>query len=209
MRRAQMSFYPCMRRGTALKDSALRGACLLSLHAQGNRSALRARVDVLPTIPACAGEPAHLRSPPGLSLFYPCMRRGTGTSAQPAREHFLLSLHAQGNPARVLKASNLLSFIPACAGEPKKLLEVPTVFPFYPCMRRGTEHGCGIPSPNILLSLHAQGNRQDPRRRLGCPGLLSLHAQGNLEDAGTHCAAFPSIPACAGEPSTWVSLCSR
>ena len=132
------------------------------------------------SIPACAGEPVCLPSPPTVTGVYPRVCGGTQNSSRPSVVAAGLSPRVRGNPERASDADLCPRSIPACAGEPPtsgSAIIQPLVYP----------RVCG----------GTAGGVRQPRQRQG----LSPRVRGNLGGVVVHNRQKRSIPACAGEPS--------
>ena len=174
--------YPRTGGGTAERPAALRHQLGLSPHRRGNPLHVVVRVIGKGSIPAQAGEPwlACLGGRP--AGVYPRTGGGTTQYARIADTHGGLSPHRRGNPlARAGKVAYSRS-IPAQAGEPLSGRPRRIGRWVYPRTGGGTTLS-GTPTvAGLGLSPHRRGNRYAP--------LAQVLAQG-------------SIPAQAGEPTTW------
>ena len=115
---ASDTVYPRVCGGTGRTQSHSEQRYGLSPRVRGNLSNRTAVVVVAGSIPACAGEPSHLRWPHCLSWVYPRVCGGTGLAHNPASPCMGLSPRVRGNPRRVAVCPDCAGSIPACAGEP-------------------------------------------------------------------------------------------
>jgi len=134
------------------------------------------------SIPACAGEP---RRPPGYGYVVPVYPRVCGGTAIPS---FLtlsacgLSPRVRGNPPAGSARVEAYRSIPACAGEPTRWFGQGRGVPVYPRVCGGTG-----------------GKTRGATSRGG----LSPRVRGNHMEERPYVAREGSIPACAGEPSSY------
>ena len=110
--------YPRLRGGT--RRGASHGLPLpgLSPLARGNLERAAQCRGREGSIPACAGEPAHLHGPNCSTRVYPRLRGGTNQSLKIIVGHWGLSPLARGNRRLLAAARAQPGSIPACAGEP-------------------------------------------------------------------------------------------
>ena len=192
--------YPRVCGGTGDMLNARRQLGGLSPRVRGNRRNSWTSANSAGSIPACAGEPPVRKPSTRLKPVYPRVCGGTAdtktgqrtTSVYPrvcgGTYHLCnragpaggLSPRVRGNPDPHLALRCVTRSIPACAGEPLRLMWISTLPRVYPRVCGGT--------PRIdALHHHAEG--LSPRVRGNqCWNLGGAHIQG-------------SIPACAGEPS--------
>ena len=166
--------------GTAVWAAASQRLRGLSPRVRGNRARVDAPRLQERSIPACAGEPL----PPWLSdddgKVYPRVCGGTGRSDDRAGNEEGLSPRVRGNhPAPRLRV-RLVGSIPACAGEPHRVVWRCAAGGVYPRVCGGT--CCG-------------------RTRRVLSAGLSPRVRGNLVACIPTVGGDRSIPACAGEPS--------
>ena len=131
------------------------------------------------SIPACAGEPqSHRLRYPAVGV-YPRVCGGTTMGIEGTTPGTGLSPRVRGNRAVNPPPPAPPRSIPACAGEPRVITGLGTMFTVYPRVCGGT------PSKRWPTS---SGSGLSPRVR-GNPEVLRLAAR-----------PLRSIPACAGEP---------
>ena len=173
--------YPRVCGGTADIESGIRQTPGLSPRVRGNH-----RKRVLPrlcagSIPACAGEPPPDVGREAISEVYPRVCGGTRYSVRRLQQHVGLSPRVRGNLWGTVGILSAPGSIPACAGEPFRLLGWlvrPTV---YPRVCGGTLFMLPRWDAALGLSPRVRGNRFLP------VGLSEI---------------IRSIPACAGEPGS-------
>ena len=135
----------------------------------------------LGSIPACAGEPPASSAAATRCTVYPRVCGGTYSTECRTLATAGLSPRVRGNLSSIGLWVRFFGSIPACAGEPRKVLRTPRSYEVYPRVCGGTRK-CDDPDcENIGLSPRVRGNPVQP---------LANHC---------HCG---SIPACAGEPCT-------
>ena len=137
------------------------------------------------SIPACAGEP-----PGGHPFFvgfwvYPRVCGGTRASKSSAGNAPGLSPRVRGNPGEPATPQVPSGSIPACAGEPCRRDAPYLPLGVYPRVCGGT-----LTTPSV--SMASRG--------------LSPRVRGNHNLAVGALRCIGSIPACAGEPWTWIPL---
>ena len=110
------------------------------------------------------------------------MRGGTDVGSLNPVVNKGLSPRARGNLRRVVGNTPALGTIPACAGEPLKVLPTFLMKWDYPRVRGGTDAGILTQASGLGLSPRARGNQSK---------LVSLRTR------------LGTIPACAGEPVTF------
>ena len=136
------------------------------------------------SIPACAGEPSCPRLYSTNARVYPRVCGGT-IVATPLFDALIgLSPRVRGNPYRADQVVAAGRSIPACAGEPRHLGWVRPSIRVYPRVCGGTSH-------SQLLQR--------------APGGLSPRVRGNPVVFLAVAVMAGSIPACAGEPSCYIS----
>ena len=180
--------YPRVCGGTRRPHQDMRNRAGLSPRVRGNRALQRATEDWSRSIPACAGEPIPLADPPRQTGVYPRVCGGTPLNAAKRCIGGGLSPRVRGNLQQRHWPQGRHRSIPACAGEPVWLCNVPCAWRVYPRVCGGTWQAGQTDYENAGLSPRVRGNR-DP-----VPGQRSGRG---------------SIPACAGEPpagrlSSWL-----
>ena len=149
---------------------------------RGNR---RCRSPQLPgprSIPAHAGEPVNSRYRSRVAWVYPRACGGTRNRRIRRARDTGLSPRMRGNPQPALAGVDLSGSIPAHAGEPSTL-------PIYPSPSRVYPRACGGTVPPLTHSAATSG--------------LSPRMRGNRPDGPHRHTLERSIPAHAGEPSTF------
>ena len=151
----------------------------LSPRVRGNlwRRSLRSRHPR--SIPACAGEPAGLRSRMLRKWVYPRVCGGTTLRAHHDVQMLGLSPRVRGNHPKHNRRYTRFRSIPACAGEPRTLPKAAGGHRVYPRVCGGT-----------ICDTQAKSSRHG----------LSPRVRGNLVPCPKLPAGIGSIPACAGEP---------
>ena len=140
------------------------------------------------SIPACAGEPrgqSAMRLPPRV---YPRVCGGTLPARDVIAQVTGLSPRVRGNRGRPRAGRSDGGSIPACAGEPLSTTCLTDSLRVYPRVCGGTTAVIGERPSSPGLSPRVRGNQRRRLRR------------------GSHGG---SIPACAGEPSTWWASAAR
>ena len=177
--RTAPAVYPRVCGGTSCPSWISTAPMGLSPRVRGNLSVSAWSPVVKGSIPACAGEPRHQWSIPGVSAVYP---RVCGGTAWPLPLDTLLrglSPRVRGNRERRPHAPAQLGSIPACAGEPTRFLYNCAFVRVYPRV-------CGGTSVKTLPVRNKRG--------------LSPRVRGNPAVVESSKTASRSIPACAGEP---------
>ena len=175
-----MRVYPRVCGGTGGQEMTGIAEQGLSPRVRGNPHLLMIRNGSLRSIPACAGEPAPLRTPRGAAAVYPRVCGGTTDALVLTPGGSGLSPRVRGNPRQPAFRFASPGSIPACAGEPMVRRPALAGQWVYPRVCGGTRwESPDIPPPQGL-SPRVRGNpvrgvAQDMQRR--------------------------SIPACAGEPA--------
>ena len=108
--------------GTIIVNGRVIGVEGLSPRVRGNPEHSQELLDGLGTIPACAGEPCKRQSRPSLSGDYPRVCGGTALPARPRSTICGLSPRVRGNRTSASVDPPSDGTIPACAGEPPRLL---------------------------------------------------------------------------------------
>ena len=145
-------------------------------------------VSVIPclrSIPACAGEPRGDHPTWTMRQVYPRVCGGTRVAGRSTPEQVGLSPRVRGNLAGVYEAGSSSRSIPACAGEPFFYVMQLIRSKVYPRVCGGTP----------LSSTDAP-----------CGQGLSPRVRGNLFAIVLVAIVWGSIPACAGEPTTWRTI---
>ena len=180
------------------------GRCVdgLSPRVRGNRIGYEPVGRDRGSIPACAGEPGALGRGHGQVQVYPRVCGGTCWLHLLALARLGLSPRVRGNPVNQRGRHDHAGSIPACAGEPAAgacTWTKPKVYPrcagepprmrvavasvaVYPRVCRGTGVIRELEYPETGLSPRVRGNP------------VQLRVDGILDG---------SIPACAGEPTSW------
>ena len=140
------------------------------------------------SIPACAGEPACARCRRRDRPVYPRVCGGTVPVGDSVPIDGGLSPRVRGNLGGIISGGKRHRSIPACAGEPHSSAAPPDWQGVYPRVCGGTH--CIIP-----LSVSVSG--------------LSPRVRGNRPRTGAESPGAGSIPACAGEPHSSISLPSQ
>ena len=134
------------------------------------------------SIPACAGEPTSPAGRPGSRGVYPRVCGGTDAKCNDTGTGPGLSPRVRGNLFVGQCKNRRHGSIPACAGEPDRLYRDGNLAGVYPRVCGGTpSRWCEVRSPAGL----------SPRVRGNLPRLLLPRFSPG------------SIPACAGEPTSW------
>ena len=171
----------------------------LSPRVRGNlfgESSLRRR---LGSIPACAGEP-HRRLPGcGSDQVYPRVCGGTGLFPLPALRRRGLSPRVRGNPAERRDDGNGEGSIPACAGEPKSVVDPPPPPRSIPACAGEPGRGASEQAADRVYPRVCGGTARGSAHVVPCQG-LSPRVRGNPGINGFSDFRQGSIPACAGEP---------
>ena len=173
------SVYPRVCGGTMIASRGSAAHSGLSPRVRGNRATFRPILQIVGSIPACAGEPIIVWSTAGVIGVYPRVCGGTLHAAPPDLRPRGLSPRVRGNPPHYLLSGPEWRSIPACAGEPNVMSEGVIEPSVYPRVCGGT---C------------AEGNRH------GRQGGLSPRVRGNPMLSRNVTLFSRSIPACAGEP---------
>ena len=160
------------------RERSTRGG--LSPRVRGNRPRPRAVRPGRRSIPACAGEPPQRPPIAGSARVYPRVCGGTMAYAHASRTKSGLSPRVRGNPALGAQHAPDRGSIPACAGEPRHLPDLPEPPGVYPRV-------CGGTRIAAWAWLFKAG--------------LSPRVRGNHANAVAVVVGDGSIPACAGEPS--------
>ena len=193
--------YPRVCGGTALDfvgPTVVRG---LSPRVRGNllwsvRSCWKER-----SIPACAGEPISATCSRVKPRVYPRVCGGTSGTVRQLDNDTGLSPRVRGNPGRqTTRGFGRWGSIPACAGEPQRVLAPPAQPQVYPRVCGGTWNHATNEASGNGLSPRVRGNRGRRVCRRASGG-LSPRVRGNRPQTCQTETKPGSIPACAGEPS--------
>ena len=136
-------------------------------------------MELLRSIPACAGEPSSSNTGRCALRVYPRVCGGTYGRWYYQVNKWGLSPRVRGNPYQLNQRLSGRRSIPACAGEPHASLLVSTTLSVYPRV-------CGGTTVRLSRKLHPTG--------------LSPRVRGNRETYRGQMVHWGSIPACAGEP---------
>ena len=134
--------YPRVCGGTAVGlgvSDNLRG---LSPRVRGNLDKSVVGVGGERSIPACAGEPFSSQAPSQCRRVYPRVCGGTQVDELELGEVPGLSPRVRGNQVHVADSGNPGRSIPACAGEPRALLDYLNPDTVYPRVCGGTKATC-------------------------------------------------------------------
>ena len=137
------------------------------------------------SIPACAGEPTGPYRPHRPPTVYPRVCGGTVSASSLAGVTTGLSPRVRGNLCSPHLPNGVTRSIPACAGEPPRTRNCQMVSMVYPRV-------CGGTNPILTITSMARG--------------LSPRVRGNHAGSTDGAGGPRSIPACAGEPPTGVTL---
>ena len=110
----------------------------LSPRARGNPDRIQPNAVANRSIPACAGEPMRISLPTTSKGVYPRVRGGTLTENRCSQSTQGLSPRARGNQCENLHQRRRGGSIPACAGEPGSIGDLPALREVYPRVRGGT-----------------------------------------------------------------------
>ena len=174
--------YPRVCGGTATRISPAPATTGLSPRVRGNLDHAALGVGQRGSIPACAGEPQTRASRARWRRVYPRVCGGTVCQPSSTSPPTGLSPRVRGNHARGDPGPHRAGSIPACAGEPRSMPPTPSSARVYPRVCGGTD-----------------GTTLETFRQDG----LSPRVRGNRGRVVGHELVERSIPACAGEPSTW------
>ena len=168
--------------GTATLHGLQRRITGLSPRVRGNLHCLCHYLALLRSIPACAGEPVSVNYHLPHRSVYPRVCGGTHSIRPSGCTTQGLSPRVRGNLSLASASSPDSRSIPACAGEPTISIECGKMWGVYPRVCGGTE---------------------DPTdgKEMG-PG-LSPRVRGNPSQASPFRSEARSIPACAGEPTSY------
>ncbi len=182
--RGRAAVYPRVCGGTPSPSPSNAAPPGLSPRVRGNRPLPLSRIQVLRSIPACAGEPIQRILSPPERRVYPRVCGGTPRPNFPPPAWGGLSPRVRGNLAVSKREGVNPGSIPACAGEPQQPRLHGQPNPVYPRVCGGTP---------------------TPARPGAAKWGLSPRVRGN--PSKTACTTRPggSIPACAGEPNLTLS----
>ncbi len=174
--------YPRVCGGTATASAAGLAATGLSPRVRGNPPGVLETLADMRSIPACAGEPIALPHSPGTIPVYPRVCGGTRFHCDGSLPASGLSPRVRGNLEHKVGSISDDGSIPACAGEPSMACSRSRSARVYPRV-------CGGTAVRPATSTRYKG--------------LSPRVRGNLLAIQRERQRQRSIPACAGEPSTW------
>ena len=174
--------YPRVCGGTRNRDFAGVPLHGLSPRVRGNPECDLAAAGWERSIPACAGEPAVWLTGMTVWAVYPRVCGGTRRPFRAAALRQGLSPRVRGNPEERRTVIVTLGSIPACAGEPGRVVKRFRLYEVYPRVCGGTR----------------RAQRRRRRRRLVG---LSPRVRGNHRSNQPPAGPSRSIPACAGEPT--------
>ena len=180
--------YPRVCGGTANARRNVRRVMGLSPRVRGNHHHASALLEVVGSIPACAGEPLLGWSLPHSSQVYPRVCGGTSAMMFSNVRTSGLSPRVRGNPRYIPLPAATVRSIPACAGEPVGSHATLARYEVYPRVCGGTL--VAFCSSHCVLG-------------------LSPRVRGNLTTPKMPSTLIGSIPACAGEPATVAMPISR
>ena len=171
--------YPRVCGGTDGGEVAERHVPGLSPRVRGNPRVLDRTPLRVGSIPACAGEPASMRTISLPDGVYPRVCGGTPAKIPPTTRAAGLSPRVRGNQSDLDCPEIPRGSIPACAGEPESARPSTARKEVYPRVCGGTPRTRGSMHCGSGLSPRVRGNRLNVERLRG---------------------RARSIPACAGEP---------
>ena len=175
--------YPRVYGGTTSRNSRPRSSIGLSPRVRGNRSEASKGLPRRRSIPACTGEPVSSCVGRWRCWVYPRVYGGTMSSTEKAGSAQGLSPRVRGNPGKRLNPPTKTRSIPACTGEPTFTSDASIMPKVYPRVYGGTEFQAQVVDLAKGLSPRVRGNRPStpPRAPL-----------------------LRSIPACTGEPLSFL-----
>ena len=172
--------YPRVCGGTQVHTPPAIPSWGLSPRVRGNPSNVRCNSSWSRSIPACAGEPSRPPRRTGPRAVYPRVCGGTLHVRAFVVQVGGLSPRVRGNRHCLVRGRGRARSIPACAGEPRRIIAPDGPHQVYPRVCGGT---C---------------SQQRPGKS---PGGLSPRVRGNQPHGAPGAVADGSIPACAGEPA--------
>ena len=181
----QPTVYPRVCGGTGSFVEVLAVVRGLSPRVRGNRGHPIHQTRPIRSIPACAGEPPSQAMGTSGMRVYPRVCGGTAIKAFGDEARKGLSPRVRGNLTLPRLLRNAPGSIPACAGEPIRVPCVVISISVYPRVCGGTIGIDGLESKAGGLSPRVRGNLHYTR-----------YIRGDKR----------SIPACAGEPPTFVRV---
>ena len=195
--------YPRVCGGTAggpLKTGRAGG---LSPRVRGNLDHIVSGGKTIRSIPACAGEPVASSAKRRFAGVYPRVCGGTLEELRMPRPARGLSPRVRGNRPYLRGRRDADRSIPACAGEPGRILVPDAAGGVYPRVCGGTDGDAGDGVAGQGLSPRVRGNQIRPwatsRRQRSIP-----RVRGNLLAPPFPFRSHRSIPACAGEPASQI-----
>ena len=180
LQRARHRVYPRVCGGTPDRSRDGGGPTGLSPRVRGNRRRMGDGSTPTGSIPACAGEPPSATARSRRAWVYPRVCGGTHGRRARQRRGLGLSPRVRGNLQHGGGVWACGGSIPACAGEPIRMMACPSSSRVYPRVCGGT-HAGGV--------------------RAGIAAGLSPRVRGNRRRDGERLVGGGSIPACAGEPA--------
>ena len=174
--------YPRVGGGTASRVATATFDLGLSPRGRGNHHHQVAALADSRSIPAWAGEPSSRPILPNVGKVYPRVGGGTFTMNAGAQARMGLSPRGRGNHSRCYPNRWLRGSIPAWAGEPRPGPAFDDRDRVYPRVGGGTLPSCSHAHPRMGLSPRGRGNHGHETHPI---------------------ASMRSIPAWAGEPSSW------
>ena len=149
---------------------------------EADRAATCTRGVPIGAIPACTGEPGGGSRFQSMTTVYPRVYGGTARRATLGASAVGLSPRVRGNPSVSRRVLNRHRSIPACTGEPLRLISRTASRKVYPRVYGGTGE--------LLASITSREG-------------LSPRVRGNPPYSPRLGARRGSIPACTGEPHPW------
>ena len=190
--------YPRVCGGTSISPPMNIVAVGLSPRMRGNPQSAPESGICRRSIPAYAGEPAGAPAPAGLCAVYPRVCGGTRAQSLSRRVRQGLSPRMRGNPSPPPTPTARAGSIPAYAGEPRHLPQLPGGGEVYPRVCGGTSGNSPAASCNMGLSPRMRGNQR--RRRTAATRSGSIPAYAGEPRAiallALHLAVYPRV--CGG-----------
>ena len=172
------SFHPRIRGADLCYARAVSGLRLSSPHTRGRLGEFTNSGLLLPFIPAYAGQTTAASKTEEISLFHPRIRGADRVGLYNRYSLTLSSPHTRGRQTARARDHVLDPFIPAYAGQTRRLPTAPSSWTFHPRIR-------GADSRDWFTLL--------------CPNLSSPHTRGRLTSCGMGHRGHPFIPAYAGQ----------